>query len=41
MIIRPLLVIALVLCGSPARAADAPSGPYLFDLLKQKPYLAA
>jgi hypothetical protein len=41
MIIRPLLVIGLLLCGSPARAADAPSGPYLFDLLKQKPYLAA
>ena len=41
MLIRPLLVIALLLCGAPARAADAPAGPYLFDLLKQKPYLAA
>ncbi len=40
-ITRPLLVIALLLCGAPARAADAPPGPYLFDLLKQKPYLAA
>jgi Inhibitor of vertebrate lysozyme (Ivy) len=38
---RPLLVIALLLCGASVRAADAPSGPYLFDLLKQKPYLAA
>ena len=41
MLIRPLLVIALLLCVVPAHAADAPSGPYLFDLLKQKPYLAA
>ena len=41
MLIRPLLVIALLLCGVPAHAADAPAGPYLFDLLKQKPYLAA
>ena len=41
MLVRPLLVIALLLCGAPARAADAPAGPYLFDLLKQKPYLAA
>ena len=41
MLIRPLLVIALLLCGAPAHAADAPAGPYLFDLLKQKPYLAA
>jgi len=40
-LIRPLLVIALLLCGAPAHAADAPAGPYLFDLLKQKPYLAA
>jgi hypothetical protein len=38
--IRPLLVIALLLCGASVYAADAPSGPYLFDLLKQKPYLA-
>jgi hypothetical protein len=41
MLIRPLLVIALLLCVVPAHAADAPAGPYLFDLLKQKPYLAA
>ena len=40
-IIRPLLVITLLLCGAPAHAADEPSGPYLFDLLKQKPYLVA
>ena len=36
---RTLLVIALVLCSAPTRAAD--EGPYLFDLLKQPPYLAA
>ena len=41
MLIRPLLVIVLLLCGAPAHAADPPAGPYLFDLLKQKPYLAA
>ena len=41
MLIRPLLVISLLLCVVPAHAADAPASPYLFDLLKQKPYLAA
>ncbi len=41
MITRTLIVIALLLCGAPARAAGEASGPYLFDLLKQKPYLTA
>jgi hypothetical protein len=38
---RPLCVLALLLCGAPAVAAEQPKGPLLAELMKLPQYRAA